>query len=116
MRFRPAYHDYGLVFAKEPTASGRRKAEVLGAPLQVSNIANREFASLIAASGVPRISIHGLRHTSASLLLAAGVQPNIVQRRLGHKDISTTLVVLRARSSWSGTRGHAQARRPLHRK
>jgi integrase len=93
MRFRQAYQDHGLVFAKQPTASGRRKADVLGAPLQVNNIADREFAVLIAASGVPRISIHGLRHTSASLLLAAGVPANVVQRRLGHKDVSTTLDV-----------------------
>ena len=35
--------------------------------------------------------VHGLRHTSATLLLAAGVQPHIVQQRLGHTNIGTTL-------------------------
>jgi integrase len=32
-----------------------------------------------------------LRHTSATLLLAQGVHPKIVQERLGHADISMTL-------------------------
>jgi integrase len=43
------------------------------------------------AAGVKRITVHGLRHTSATLLLAAGVQPHVVQRRLGHANISITL-------------------------
>jgi len=37
------------------------------------------------------ISIHGLRHTSATLLLSAGVPAHVVQRRLGHRRIETTL-------------------------
>jgi len=39
---------------------------------------------------VPVISIHGLRHTHASLLLFAGVSIASVARRLGHASISTT--------------------------
>ncbi|NMA60890.1 MAG: tyrosine-type recombinase/integrase, partial [Firmicutes bacterium] len=34
---------------------------------------------------------HDLRHTCATLLLAKGVNPKIVQERLGHSDISMTL-------------------------
>jgi integrase len=41
--------------------------------------------------GVKKITIHGLRHTCATLLLKAGTPPHVVQRRLGHKDISMTL-------------------------
>jgi integrase len=93
MRFRQVYRDLGLVFAKEPSDAGRRVAEVLGTPLAVNNLGEREFAALVAAAGVPRISIHGLRHTCATLLLAAGVPWHVVQRRLGHKDASTTLDV-----------------------
>ena len=40
--------------------------------------------------GIPVISIHGLRHTHASLLLFAGVSIASVARRLGHASITTT--------------------------
>ena len=40
--------------------------------------------------GVPVISIHGLRHTHASLLLFAGVSIASVARRLGHSSMTTT--------------------------
>ena len=39
---------------------------------------------------VPVISIHGLRHTHASLLLFAGVSIASVSRRLGHASMTTT--------------------------
>ena len=40
--------------------------------------------------GVPIISIHGLRHTHASLLLYAGVSVASVAHRLGHASMTTT--------------------------
>ena len=39
---------------------------------------------------IPIISIHGLRHTHASLLLYAGVSIASVAQRLGHSSITTT--------------------------
>lgn len=39
---------------------------------------------------IPIITIHGLRHTHASLLLFAGVSIASVARRLGHASITTT--------------------------
>lgn len=41
-------------------------------------------------AGLPPISIHGLRHTHASLLLFAGVSIASVARRLGHASMTTT--------------------------
>lgn len=41
-------------------------------------------------AGIPVITIHGLRHTHASLLLFAGVSIASVSRRLGHSNITTT--------------------------
>lgn len=41
-------------------------------------------------AGIPIISIHGLRHTHASLLLFAGVSIASVARRLGHASMTTT--------------------------
>lgn len=40
---------------------------------------------------IKRIRFHDLRHSSASLILSEGVNMKIVQKRLGHKDIRTTL-------------------------
>lgn len=42
------------------------------------------------AANVPIITIHGLRHTHASLLLFAGVSIASVSRRLGHASMTTT--------------------------
>jgi integrase len=93
MRHRQDYRDLGLVFAKEPTVDGRRQAEAFGTPIAVNTIAERELNGLIQSAGVPRITVHGLRHTSATLLLQAGVPTHVVQQRLGHKDASTTMDV-----------------------
>lgn len=41
-------------------------------------------------ANVPTISVHGLRHTHASLLLFAGVSIASVARRLGHSSMTTT--------------------------
>lgn len=89
LRNGAAYTDHGIVFAKEP--GDRRRGDTLGDPLQVNNLGQREFARLIKAAGVRRIKFHGLRHTCATLLLSAGVPPNVVQKRLGHKKIEMTL-------------------------
>jgi len=42
-------------------------------------------------AGVPEIRLHDLRHTHASLALAAGVHPKVVSERLGHANIGITL-------------------------
>ena len=41
-------------------------------------------------ANIPVISVHGLRHTHASLLLFAGVSIASVARRLGHSSMTTT--------------------------
>ena len=42
---------------------------------------------------LPVISFHELRHTSASILIAQGMEVTAVAKRLGHADASTTLRV-----------------------
>lgn len=51
---------------------------------------NSVLARRCARAGVPEITIHGLRHTHASLLLFAGVSIASVARRLGHASMTTT--------------------------
>lgn len=55
-----------------------------------NSTANSVLARRCAKAGVPTISIHGLRHTHASLLLFAGVSIASVARRLGHSSMNTT--------------------------
>lgn len=52
----------------------------------VNNVLTRHCKSC----GISEISIHGLRHTHASLLLFAGVSIASVARRLGHASMTTT--------------------------
>lgn len=51
---------------------------------------NGILSRLCKKADVPVISIHGLRHTHASLLLFAGVSVGSVARRLGHASMTTT--------------------------
>ena len=47
-------------------------------------IITKRFGEAVAATELPRIRLHDLRHTSATLALAAGEHPKVVQERLGH--------------------------------
>jgi integrase len=40
---------------------------------------------------LPRVRLHDLRHSHATHLLGANVHPKIVQERLGHANIGTTM-------------------------
>lgn len=50
----------------------------------------KQFSKFLARNGLKHRKIHSLRHTSAMLLLYAGVNIKQVQGRLGHSDIETT--------------------------
>ncbi|HJF74201.1 MULTISPECIES: site-specific integrase [Pasteurellaceae] len=51
---------------------------------------NDLIARYCKKAAIPIITVHGLRHTHASLLLFAGVSIASVARRLGHASITTT--------------------------
>ena len=51
---------------------------------------NKKLTRYCEELGIPTISIHGLRHTHASLLLYEGVSVASVAKRLGHNNTTTT--------------------------
>lgn len=51
----------------------------------------QRFARHVKDARLPRIRLHDVRHTHATLALEAGVHPKVVQERLGHSSISVTL-------------------------
>lgn len=60
-----------------------------GRPITPCYVSHR-FLDLIAAHDLPRITFHGLRHTSATLLISDGVPMRAVSAVLGHAQASTT--------------------------
>ncbi len=61
-----------------------------GLPFRPETISS-SFRQLIIQSDLPKIRFHDLRHTHATLLLKAGINPKIVSERLGHASIHITL-------------------------
>lgn len=55
------------------------------------NRVTKLFDQVVRTVDVPRIRLHDLRHTWATLALRAGVHPKVVQERLGHANISITM-------------------------
>ena len=62
----------------------------IGTPLDPSNVL-KVYKSCLKEAQLPEIRFHDLRHTAATLMLQQGINPKIVQERLGHSDISLTL-------------------------
>lgn len=76
----PRWQDQGLVF-------DRGNGDVLDPAV----VRQSFLRALDRNPSLPRITLHGMRHTMATILLAAGVNPKIVQERLGHTSIQMTL-------------------------
>lgn len=63
---------------------------VNGAYLWHSGLPRRHIETVKAAA-LPTITLHGLRHTHASLLMEMGVHSKVIQERLGHADAALTM-------------------------
>ena len=46
---------------------------------------------MVTMVGLPKLTIHGLRHTHATILLEKGVSPKVVSERLGHASPAITM-------------------------
>ena len=75
----PLWTDSGPVFTSHA-----------GTPLFARNVSRRWHELLSAAKIDPR-GMHAARHTTATLLMAAGEHPKVVQELLGHATIALTL-------------------------
>ena len=64
-----------------------------GGPLRNTNFRPRVFAPAAASVGLAGLTPHDLRHTAASLAVAADANVKAVQRRLGYASASMTLDV-----------------------
>ena len=63
-----------------------------GTPL-LPDYVSKEFIKTQRDTGLPRLKLHELRHSHATLLLREGVPVHVVAKRLGHRDPSVTLNV-----------------------
>jgi integrase len=75
------WREWGLVFTTRA-----------GTPLEPRNTV-RAFKALLAQAELPDIRFHDLRHSCASLLVAAGHHPRVVMETLGHSQIGITMEV-----------------------
>jgi integrase len=75
-------------------ASGRQQIFSTGdcRPLN-SDYLGRQLKRILAEAGLPRIRLYDLRHTAASLALAAGALPKAISEQLGHANTAFTLDV-----------------------
>jgi len=73
------YDDQGLVFCR-PT----------GEPIHPKTL-SWYFTQAIKRTRLPKIRLHDLRHSHATLALKAGIHPRVVQERLGHANVGITL-------------------------
>ena len=72
------------------TDSGYVFTDASGMPVD-PNLATRALKKVVATAGLPKLTIHGLRHTHATILLEQGINPKVVSERLGHASVATTM-------------------------
>jgi integrase len=80
---------------KTMLAAGHAGAPVFcdtdGGYLRIGNVTKRSFQPAVKAAGLGHRRLYDLRHTCATLLLLADVNPKVVSERLGHSSITLTL-------------------------
>ncbi|KRC52150.1 hypothetical protein ASE16_03630 [Leifsonia sp. Root227] len=82
---------HGLVWTADPKRDKRGNLLPLdGAPIQPSHD-NKAWHAVLARAGVPDARLHDARHTTASLLLKAGVPERVIMEILGHNSYAVTM-------------------------
>jgi integrase len=90
-----APNDAGLLF---PSRSGK--------PLEPNHLMGRYFKPAARAAGIPELTFHDLRHTGASLMIAAGCHVKTIAEQMGHAD-GGGLVLQRYGHLYKGARRQA---------
>ncbi|MBN1856521.1 MAG: site-specific integrase [Dehalococcoidia bacterium] len=52
---------------------------------------SEDFQRVVRKAELPHLTLHGLRHAHATIMLMAGVHPKVVSERLGHSNIAVTM-------------------------
>lgn len=60
-----------------------------GAPLFPDSV-TKWFTAFVKRTGLPKVTVHSLRHTYASLMIADGIPLIVISKQLGHAQASTT--------------------------
>lgn len=84
VKYKPIYENNGLVFCTEQ-----------GRPVHPRNFSRtfEKIAEKLNKEGKPLLTLHGLRHTYATLAIEAGVPVKTVQENLGHHSAAFTLSI-----------------------
>ena len=59
----------------------------------------RRFNRLVDQTGLPRITLHGVRHSYATVSVDAGINPKVVSERIGHSSVAFTMQTYVQRST-----------------
>jgi integrase len=79
LKLGPSWQDNDFVFCRDDGSA----VDPSGLPEKLHRVLRK--------AGLPQIRVHDLRHTAATLHLARGENPKVVQELLGHSNISITM-------------------------
>jgi integrase len=82
----------GAHIGRFPSEAGYVFTAPEGGPLR-KNFMGRVFRPAVRRAGLEPLRWHDLRHTAAALAISVGAHPKVIQQRLGHASIKTTLDV-----------------------
>jgi len=92
-----AWHDTEFIFTSD-----------VGTPLD-STTARRHYYQVLDWADMPRVRLHGLRHTASTLMASEGIPVHVIQAILGHTASVTAMDLYTryiwrndGRNSWSG--------------
>ena len=80
LKYNGLWPDHALVFTK-----------LVGTPLNRHNVFSRSFKPLLQRAGLPDIPLRALRRSFATVMLAGGEHPKVVQEKMGHSGIRVTM-------------------------
>lgn len=89
-RVRQSYELSLVESTPHPAAAAQVFTTMIGQPIDSDYLARR-FKQLLRQAGLPAMRLYDLRHTAATLALAAGVPPKVISEQLGHASSAFTM-------------------------